>query len=121
MPLVTTNADGVPTEPMPTSHGHVTTITPAGTVVANAAAVTTRFVKVTGDDTAGIVLPAANPGDEYLVYNLHATQAVKVYAPVNGTINGGSANAAVAQEGKTLGRYVNIGGLDWAAQFTANS
>lgn len=123
MPLVTTNASGKPLEPVFSSYGPAVALAAAGTVIANAAAIASRFTHVTGaDDSKGVILPStASPGDEYLIYQSHATSGLKVYPPVNGDINDGSANAAVVQEGKSLGRYINLDGTTWAAAFTANA
>jgi hypothetical protein len=122
MPAVSVDSSGNPLEPIKVNHGKAVTLTPTGTVIANAAAISSKVTLVTGDDTAGVILPSsARPGDEFLIYNVAATAGLKIYPPVNGTINGGSANAAVAIEGKSLGRFVNLDGTNWGAQFTANS
>lgn len=123
MPLVTTNSSGRLTEPAVPSLGPAVTLAAAGTVIANAAAISARFTIVTGaDDAKGVILPStASPGDVYYVYQSHATSGLKVYPPVNGDINDGSANAAVVQEGKSLGQYINLDGTTWAAMFTANA
>lgn len=101
------------------------TIAAAGTVIANATAIANQFTKVTGaDDTKGVVLPTpvtATLGDEYLVYQNEATAGLKVYPHVGGTINDGSANAAIVQEGKTLARFIAYDTTNWTAQFTANA
>jgi len=46
---------------------------------------------------------------------------LKVYPPVNSAINGGSANAAIVIEGKTLALFVCTNSTNWASMFTANS
>jgi hypothetical protein len=94
-----------------------------GTVIANAAAITKTFTTVTGnDDAKGVVLPSAPIiGTTYLVYAEAATSGLLVYPPVNGTINGGSANAAVTMEGKTMGMFIATNSTNYAAMFTANS
>jgi hypothetical protein len=123
MPAVSKTAAGAATEPMPVSHGPAVTLAAAGSVIANAGAISARLTVVTGaDDTKGVVLPStASPGDEYIIYQTAATAGLKVYPPVNGDINDGSANAAVVMEGKSVGRFVNLDGTTWAAAFTANS
>jgi len=123
MPLVTKTAAGAVSEAMPINHGPAVALAAAGSVIANAAAVTGRFHTVSAaDDAKGVVLPStASAGDEFLIYNENATQGLLVYPPVNGTINGGSANAAVTQEGKTLGRYIRANTTNWCAAFTANA
>lgn len=123
MPAVLQKNAGGLTEPLNVNHGPAAALAAAGTVIGNATAVVARFSTVSGaDDAKGVILPSgASIGDEYLLYNEHATAGLKVYPPVNGDINDGSANAAVVQEGKTLGRYINMDGTTWAAQFTANA
>lgn len=122
MPVLSVNSSGNPTEIIRPNHGPAVTLAGTGTVIANAAAITSRFTRSTGDDTVGVILPStAAPGDEYLIYNLAATAGLKVYPHVNGDVNDGSANAAVVIEGKSLARFVNVDGTTWAGQFTANS
>lgn len=122
MPVLATNAAGALLEPVPVNHGKAVSLTAAGTVIGNAAAITSRITMTTGDDTVGVILPStARPGDEYLIYNLAATAGLKVYPPVNGDINDGSANAAIVMEGKSLGRFILLDGTTWGAAFTANA
>lgn len=125
MPAATLNASGEALEPIKINLGKSVPVTAAGTVQGNAAAISARVSQATGDDTAGVVLPAtARPGDIYAIYNLAATAGLKVYPPVTGAtsdINDGSSNAAVVQEGKTLGLYMNLDGVTWGAIFTTNT
>lgn len=97
-------------------------LTAAGSVIANAAAVTSNVHWVNGaDDTKGVILPSGN-GQIIALYNNHATAGLKVYPPVNGTINGGSASAAVVQEGNTTSLFVSVAAGDYRSiAFTANS
>lgn len=64
--------------------------------------------------TAGdsVLLPFAEKGDLIIVRNNTATSA-DVFPQLGGTINGGSANAAVAVGATTGTLFVCIGGLDW--------
>ena len=98
-----------------------TTITAAGSVLANAAALTAVVHHVNGaDDTKGVILPAT--GSIAFVYSNHATAGLKVYPDSGGTINGGSANAAVVQEGNTCALYVKHAAQTWkGVVFTANT
>lgn len=123
MTPVTKNASGRTLEPITINHGPAVALAAAGTVIGDAAAITSRFTTVSGaDDTKGVRLPSgASPGDEYKVYNQHATAGLKVYPPVNGDINDGSANAAVVIEGKTLATFINMDGTTWAGVYTANA
>lgn len=73
------------------------------------------------DGTKGVVLPAGATGKVVTVYNSVATNGLKVYPPTSGTINGGSANAAVTIEGKTLALFICDDGTNWSAMFTANT
>lgn len=95
----------------------------AGSTQANATALTYRNNNVTAaDGTKGVVLPAiADAGHMVVVYNSVATNGLKVYPATGGTINGGSANAAVVIEGKTLAIFVASSSGNWGAVFTANT
>lgn len=74
------------------------------------------------DGTKGVILPSSSaPGGIVYVYNLHATNGLKVYPPSGGDINDGSSNAAVTIEGKTLAVFVNVDDTTWAAIYTANT
>lgn len=102
----------------------VETIAAAGTVIANATAIGSNVgvSVVTGaDDSKGVILPTALPGKVVCVYSNQATNGLKVYPPVNGTINDGSANTAVALEGKSFAIFVATNSVNWGAVFTANS
>lgn len=122
MPTLATDANGIIPEAFPVSTAVAPTVAAAGTVIANATALSTGFTVVSGaDDTKGVVLPTAAPGKVCEVYTSVATSGLKVYPPVNGTINDGSANSAVVIEGKSLARFVGTSGTNWAAAYTANS
>lgn len=99
------------------------TVAAAGTVIGNAAALPYIVNVVTGaDDAAGVILPTPTAaGETYFVYQSHATSGLKVYPPVNGTINDGSANAAVVTEGKSLAVFVSTSTTNYAAVYTANA
>lgn len=73
------------------------------------------------DGTKGVILPPAAPGDTIDVYNAVATNGLKIYPQTGGAINGGTANAAIVAEGKTLSKLVTYNGLDWAAVYTVNT
>lgn len=69
--------------------------TATGTTVANGYAITAAWtIFTTVAASTGAVLPVA-PGFEFTVTNLGAN-ALKVYAPSGGAINGGSADAGVS-------------------------
>lgn len=100
----------------------VATVASAGSAQGDAASVTADITTVTGaDGTKGVILPAAVPGKVMRVYNAVATNGLKIYPATSGTINGGSADAAITIEGKTLCYLVGIDGTNWAATFTANT
>lgn len=121
--VVSLNSSGLLTVPVPLNVGPAATLAAAGSVIGNAAAISSRFTVVTGaDNTVGAILPStARVGDAYFVYSSTATNGLKIYPPVNGDINDGSANAAVTIEGKTLGIFINMDGTTWVAMYTANS
>lgn len=74
------------------------------------------------DGTKGVRLPVITaPGMTVQVYNSVATNGLPVYPGSSGTINGGTANAAVTIEGKTLATFIATSATNWAAQYTANS
>ena len=122
-PVAALRSDGGMLTPLAVNYGPAATLAALGTVIANAAPIVSRLTKVTGaDDAKGVILPAtAAPGDEFLIYSNAATAGLKVWPHVNGTINDGAANAAVVQEGKSLGRYINMDGTNWASSFVLNA
>jgi hypothetical protein len=94
----------------------------AGSSVADGGAIVNAVSVVSAaDGTKGVVLPAAKAGRTFLVYNSHASNGLKVYAPSGGDINDGSADAAVTIEGKTLAIFVALDTSTYAAIFTANT
>jgi hypothetical protein len=118
-----TDASGNLQQPMAPAL-NVETVAAAGTVIGNAAAIGSAvgLSIVTGaDDTKGVVLPTTARGKVVYVYSNQATNGLKVYPPVNSSINGGSANAAVVIEGKTMAIFVGTSETNWAAIYTANS
>lgn len=100
----------------------IASVNAAGTVIANATALTGTVNVVAGaDDAKGVVLPAAVAGQIILVYSSQATNGLKVYAPVNSSINGGTANTAIVIEGKSLALFVPTNATNYAAIFTVNA
>ncbi len=98
------------------------TLAATGTVIGNAAAVVATVTDVTGaDNTVGVVLPATVAGKVYILYSSTATSGLMVYPPVNSAINGGTANAAIVLEGKTLALFVATNSSNWASMFTLNT
>ncbi len=97
-------------------------IAAAGSVIANATAIANTVSVVSGaDDAKGVVLPASVAGKVYLVYSSQATNGLKLYPPVNSAINGGSVNAAVVIEGKSLAICVCTNSTNWGVIFTLNT
>lgn len=87
-----------------------------------AAAITANVSNVTAaDGTKAVVLPTASLGAIYIVYNSVASNGLPVFPASSGTINGGSANAAVTIEGKTLAIFVGTDSTNWASIFTADT
>lgn len=70
----------------------------------------------------GVILPAGRcNGDSLVLLSTVATNAVAVYPPVGGTINGGTANAAfslAAQKGAEFFCYSDDG-LSWLVNMSA--
>jgi len=120
-------ADGDVVEVLPIENAGtgvpVVTVASAGSTQSDAAALTAGALNtVTGaDGTKGVLLPAAAAGLTVDVYNAVATNGLKIWPASGDTINGGSGDAAITIEGKTLARLLCVDGTNWAAQFTANT
>ena len=101
-------------------NGAYEAITPAGTIQGDATALVGGKVNVvTGaDGTKGVILAG---GDVLYVYSATATNGLKIYPESGSAINGGTANAAITIEGKTLAIFVRTSPTDWAAIFTVNT
>lgn len=75
-----------------------------------------------GDGTKGVRLPVPKKAGQFcLVYHSVTTVALPVYPHSGGTINGGSANAAVNMEGLTTSLFWASTTTNWATIFTANT
>lgn len=93
-----------------------------GTNQATSAAIVNTLTSVTASDgTKGVRLPTAEVGSVYFVYNSVATNGLPIFPATGGTINGGTANAAITAEGKTLAILAATSATNWAAIFTANT
>jgi len=102
----------------------VEAVAAAGSVIANATqlSASARIHTVSGaDDTKGVVLPATVAGVEHRIYSEQATNGLKLYPPVNSTLNGGTANSALVMEGKTGAICFATNATNWAVIFTLNS
>jgi hypothetical protein len=95
--------------------GQVTSTTTQATAYAITADIT---VFATVASTGAAILPAGGAAD-ILVMNGQATNALIVFPPVGGTINGGSANASYSQAVSKCARYVTADGLNWYAMISA--
>jgi hypothetical protein len=103
-------------EPVPS------TVAAAGSAQGDAGALADGLNYVSAaDGTKGVVLPTGFPGRKVRVYNLHASNGLKVYPHSGGDINDGTGDAAVTIEGKTLAVFECVDGTTWAAIFTANT
>jgi hypothetical protein len=89
---------------------------------ANSGALLYPVNNVTGADasTKGVRLPVPKGNAVVYVYNAVATAGCQVFPHTDGTINGGTANASITMEGKTLAIFVCVDGTNWAAMYTAN-
>lgn len=100
-------------------------IAAAGSAQGDAAAIPTgaSFTLVTGaDGTKGVILPVpVMDGQVILVYSTVATNGLKIYPPSGGAINGGTGDAAITIEGKTLALFAASSAGNWTAIYTANS
>ena len=90
----------------------VTTIAAAGTTQATATAIGNEqpFVLISNNTpTNGVILPTATYiGQVITIYPQLVTDAPKVYPPVGGTINSGTANASVASTARIAIEYVAV-------------
>jgi hypothetical protein len=99
-------------------------LAPAGSASTDATAITKMFSVVTGaDGTKGVIMPVPSvAAAQYLVYSATATNGLKIYPPAGCSINGGSTDAAITIEGKTLAMLVALDTTgNYAAIFTANA
>ena len=98
----TVTAAGVTLDDATTLKLDVGTIAAAGSDDTDGTAIVDQITYVTGaDGTKGVELPTGSLGAIYIVHNADATNALKVYPPASGTINGGTAttgDVAVAAE-----------------------
>jgi hypothetical protein len=69
--------------------------------------------------TGAAILPNNSSAADILVMNGQASNALVVFPPVGGTINGGSANASYSQAVSKCARYVTADGLNWYAMTSA--
>jgi hypothetical protein len=74
-----------------------------------------------GNGTKCVRLPVPRGNPVVFVYHSVATVALPVYPHSGGTIAGGSANAAVDIEGKTLAIFICTDGTNWGAIYTVNT
>lgn len=98
---------------------NVTVIAAAGTTQATGTLIGNEapFVIINNNTAAnGAVLPVgAYIGQQIEVYPQLVTNAPKIYPPVGGTINDGSANASVAATARKVTRFICVdrAGLTW--------
>lgn len=89
------------------------TVTATGTTIADAAALSADTTMVTTASNAGVQLPDK---EGIFIVGTDASNATKVYPhSASGTINGGSAGAAVTITAGHGGLFVRAGALNWVA------
>lgn len=95
----------------------------AGTNQGNATALSGAILYyVSGaDGTVGVALPSAAAGLVVGVYNLHASNGLKIYPASGDDINDGTTDAAITIEGKTLALFMALDTTTWAAIYTTNT
>lgn len=99
-----------------------TSVAGAGNSQGTAAALSDGINYVSGaDGTVGVILPTAFPGRQVRVYNLHASNGLKIYPHSGGDINDGTGDAAITIEGKTLAIFEAVDSTTWAAIYTVNT
>lgn len=92
------------------------TIAAAGSAQADAALIGANITVVTAaSGTNGVVLRKAKSGNPYtgMVYSSAATNALLVYPPVGGTINNGTANAALSVAARKPIFFVAVSAVDF--------
>lgn len=100
----------------------VGTLAAAGSAQNDAAAIVSTITTVSAaDGTKGVILPAAIAGAQFQVYNLHASNGLKIYPASGGDINDGTSNAAITIEGKTVALFTALDTTTWACTFTVNT
>lgn len=99
------------------------TVAAAGSAQGDATALSGAilYYETAADGTKGVKLPTPSAGQIVLVYTTVAANGLKVYPASGGAINGGSADAAITMEGKTLAIFIATSATNWAAIFTANT
>lgn len=97
------------------------TVAATGSAQGDAAVITNTVTAVTaGDDTKGVVLPTAVPGDLRVILN-SGSAGLKIYPATSDKINNGSANAAITILENTTAILVATAVDNWAATYTVNS
>jgi len=103
-------------------------VTATGSTQATAAllSMTSNNVITVGAASTGVILPPGNGtgdslsgGDWVRVFNNVSGNAVNVYPPVGGKINGGSTNAAISLSALKPAEFVCIDGLNFFANISA--
>jgi hypothetical protein len=92
----------------------VGTVAAAGSAQSSAAVLplTPSVLITSASGTNGVILPRIGKIEMNLFSNA-ATNAVLVYPPVGGTINGGTSNASVSLAARTYGSFSSLDGLNW--------
>jgi hypothetical protein len=96
----------------------VVTQAAAGTTQATAALIAAPVTVITNNTTAnGVILPVGVRGQTAVIIPQLVTDAPKVYPPVGGTVNFGTANASVASPARRAVTYLctSDDGLSWVS------
>lgn len=88
-------AGGLPQITAQTVAGEYSALAATGTTQATAASVKNTIHSLTGAGDTGVILPLATVGDEFTLANISGN-TIKVYPPVGGALNGGTANDAIS-------------------------
>lgn len=97
--------------------GGFQTLAAAGTNQATGGVIRSSNVTVTGaSGSNAVVLPVADIGDEILVYSSAATNALLVFPPVGGNINGAAANASFSATAQTPYFFLKLSATQWIAK-----
>lgn len=100
--------------PNPYPDGQVIDPTPAtmaatGTTQADAAPIVNDVVTITNNTAAnGVILPVPTAGQTFYIIPALVTNAPKVYPPVGGSINFGTANASVAITARKMAQFIAL-------------
>ncbi len=121
--LLVNNSNPLPDAVTETRFG-ITDIAAAGTTQATATSIGTgtEIYSINNNTAAnGAILPVGNVGQIVKIFPKLVTNAPKIYPPVGGTINFGTANASIAATAQKWSEFICLDetGLNWGWSVSA--